>query len=122
MLMWIGIVVGVIVLALVGLVIWARVTSPARFPFGTLAFEAELSLPPLLATIEDRRRELTQARGARAAELQDEIAFLVRQAQEIRAVLERGDLSPGRGYVGFDGYGSGESSWVKASRVGARAA
>lgn len=116
MLLWIAVVSGVLVLAFVGLLVWARVTSPTQFPLGSLAFEAELSLDPLIKTIAAREVEMARAEGARAAELQREIAFLRAQGQEMRAIVERRDRSPGRGYVGFDAYGAGESSWAKASR------
>lgn len=117
MLMWIGVAVGVLVLGFVALMIWARATAPSRFPLGSLAFEAELTLDPLTRTIASRRSELAAAPPERAAELRKEIVFLEEQVLEIQAIVDRRDPSPGRGYVGFDAYGATESSWAKASRA-----
>ncbi len=114
--MWIAAGVGLLVLVVIGLVIWARATAPSRFPMGSLAFEAELTMSPLMLTIEARNRERTGADPARRAELDREIAFLAKQVDEIQAIVDRGDRSPGRGYVGFDAYGATQSSWVAASR------
>ena len=116
-----------IVIALVGLVVVAGLVLalgggggglPSQFPPGTLAFEAELTETVLVNIIAARKAEQAGAGPDEAAELGEEIAFLTAQLEEIRAVVARGDTSPGRGYIGFDAFGATESSWAKASQMG----
>lgn len=84
------------------------------FPPGTLPFEAQFSMDPLLQIIASLQAEREAADPERAVELDLEIAFLLSQAEEMKAIIARGELTEGRGYIGFDTYQSGENSWAKA--------
>lgn len=81
------------------------------FPPGTLAFEAALSTPPL----EARLVELIDGMGANPPERTvAEVRFHTAQLRELHDIVRRKDLSRGRGYVGFDAFGTGPSSWAVA--------
>ncbi|HEY5923672.1 MAG TPA: hypothetical protein VIV11_18450 [Kofleriaceae bacterium] len=96
-----GIALGVVLLRLVS----GGPKAPA-FPVRSLAFEAQLSIEPLLARLAER----LEALGDRptAAKL-EEVAFYTAQLRELLAIVARRDTSPGRGYVGFDVYGAPDS-------------
>jgi hypothetical protein len=73
------------------------------FPPGTRAFEAFLTLDPLVKTIASRKAQLAAATdAARKDRLTREIAFLEKQVPELQAIVAARDTSPGRGYIGFD--------------------
>ncbi|NOU29216.1 MAG: hypothetical protein HOO96_15040 [Polyangiaceae bacterium] len=44
----------------------------------------------------------------------EEVVFYTGQMRELRGIVERKDHSRGRGYVGFDTFGSGSNSWAAA--------
>ncbi|APR75906.1 Hypothetical protein A7982_01253 [Minicystis rosea] len=99
-------------LGLAGLVVALRLRAPKAptFPPGTLAFEAQLTLPPL----QHRLLEKLDALGGKPApEALAEVVFYTRQLGEVRAIIDRRDASPGRGYVGFDTFGAADSSWSR---------
>ena len=64
-----------------------------EFPPGTRAFEA---------AIRTRRDQLEGADELRRVKLEEQIAFLEAQVEENRAAMATNDLSPGKGYVGFE--------------------
>jgi len=99
--LWIGIASVVFVLLVAG-VVWLRVTTPSRFPLGTRAFEAEMTLEPLKAAIAHREQErAATADEKRSAKLLREIAYLERQVVDLQRIVDARDLSPGKGYIGF---------------------
>lgn len=114
--LWIVIGGVVLLAAAAALVRFLAETPPAAGSKpGTLAWEAEQSKAPLTLTIMNRLSEQKAATDpARLAALQAEIAFLSTQVDEIERVVAQAGATPGRGYVGFDVYGSAESSWAKA--------
>lgn len=73
-----------------------------EFPPGTRAFEAAMVMPALEAAIRTRRDQLEGADEAGRFELERQIAFLEAQVEEHRAAMATNDLSPGKGYVGFE--------------------
>ena len=75
---------------------------------GTLSWEAQLSLSPLSATLESK---LAQLGAQPTQEALAEVAFLSQQAHVMLDVVKRAIKTPGRGYIGFDAYGAGESTW-----------
>ncbi len=79
-------------------------------PVGTLAWEAALTLPPLEARLAERIAALRE--NSRERDI-DEIRFYTAQIAEIRAIVAENVTSPGRGYVGYDGFGT-PNSWAKA--------
>lgn len=87
----------------------ARLIGPKPRPLGpppgTRAFEAFHTAAILERVIHDRRVELARTRdAARKAHLEREVPFLEAQLREQRAIAAANDLSPGRGYVGFEPY------------------
>jgi hypothetical protein len=102
-LLWIAIGVVVIVVVLFLLLGANNGTAPgSRFPMGSRAWEAELTMGPLLAAIEQRRRELeTTTDPARRERLERQIKFLAAQVDELQAIIDAKDTSPGKGYIGF---------------------
>jgi hypothetical protein len=44
----------------------------------------------------------------------EELQFYTKQAALVRDIVEHKDLRPGRGYVGFDTFGSASNSWQAA--------
>lgn len=77
---------------------------PAHMKPGTRAWEAKLTADVLIRTIEQRVAEKGAADGARRERLEREIAFLSKQVDENTATWMSGDMSPGKGYVGFTPY------------------
>lgn len=73
-----------------------------EFPPGTRAFEAAMVMPALEAAIRTRRDQLEGADELRRFKLEEQIAFLEAQVEENRAAMATNDLSPGKGYVGFE--------------------
>jgi hypothetical protein len=72
---------------------------------GSRAWEASLTVGPLLGTIEARKLEMAGERNQRKQiRLTKEIAFLEKQVPELQAIIAANDGSPGRGYVGFEPY------------------
>ena len=70
---------------------------------GTRAFEASLTMDPLVKTIASRKQELAgQADSRKKDRLMREIAFLEKQIPELQTIIDAKDLSPGKGYVGFE--------------------
>lgn len=117
---WIIVVAGVVV-GLVGLVRYlAESVGPgARSKPGTLAWEAELTKGPLMTKIHILVMEKKQTTDpAKLAALEAEIDFLAKQVDELYRIEAQAAAIPGRGYVGFDVYGSKESSWAKAMGEG----
>ncbi len=97
------VVLGLVVLVVI-VVLVARSGGglPSRFPPGSRAFEAELTLGPLTLTIEQRKRDLAAVTDpGRRAKLEKQIAFLEAQVVENQKIMANNDLSPGRGYIGF---------------------
>jgi hypothetical protein len=96
------------VVALVAVIAFAMrkggaLSLPSQFPPGTRAFEAELTLKPLQATIAQRREELAATTDeARRAKLERQIAFLSAQVVALEKIVAARDLSPGKGYIGFE--------------------
>jgi hypothetical protein len=78
------------------------------FPPNTLAFEAQLSIHPLQARLVEKLGGLGNRPSQDALA---EVAFYSAQLRELSAIVARRDMSPGRGYVGFDTYGSAATSW-----------
>lgn len=103
--------VGVVLLMVIARSARGASAPHADFPPGTLAFEAALSLPPLEARLIERLDGLGASPSDRALE---EVAFYTNQVRELRDIVERKDLSQGRGYVGFDTFDSGSNSWQAA--------
>ncbi|MEP7124611.1 MAG: hypothetical protein ABJE95_27025 [Byssovorax sp.] len=98
---WIGVGIAVL-LALVVAVVVLGGSGPAFKP-GTRAFEAYLTLDPLVKTIASRKQELaSETHEGKKDRLTREIAFLERQIPELQAIVDAKDSSPGRGYIGFD--------------------
>jgi hypothetical protein len=98
---WIGIGIAVLLVVIVGVVVLGG-AGPAFKP-GTRAFEAHLTLDPLVKTIAARKQELaTETNERKKDRLSREIAFLERQIPELQAIVAAKDASPGRGYIGFD--------------------
>lgn len=78
--------------------------GPALQP-GTRAWEASLTMGPLLNTIEARKLEMANEQNQRKQiRLTKEIAYLEKQIPELQAIIDAKDTSPGRGYIGFDAY------------------
>jgi hypothetical protein len=99
--LFIGIVVVVVIVA--GVVAGLKSSGPpSKFPPGTRAWEAELTMGPLMLAIQVRlsERDRTTDPDARA-KLDRDIEFLSKQVDENQKIVDAGDLSPGRGYVGF---------------------
>jgi hypothetical protein len=98
---WIGIGIAVLLAVVVGVVVLGG-GGPAFKP-GTRAFEAYLTLDPLVKTIAARKQEMaTETNERKKDRLSREIAFLERQIPELQAIVASKDASPGRGYIGFD--------------------
>jgi len=109
-----GVVIGVptLVITFAGIsvilgIIWFFTRKPghfgggARFPAGTRAFESEMSLPLLARLIEARERALLgPVDDAERAKLTTQIANLRNQAVLHQAVIDAGDVSPGRMSIG----------------------
>jgi hypothetical protein len=73
-----------------------------EFPPGTRAFEAAMVMPALEAAIRTRRDQLEGADELRRFKLEEQIAFLEAQVEQNRVAMATNDLSPGKGYVGFE--------------------
>lgn len=74
--------------------------GPSRFPPGTRAFEAELSIPLLARLIEAREVALASADEAERAKLAKQIENLKAQASIHQATIDAGDVSPGKMSIG----------------------
>lgn len=94
----------VVVLAIiVGLVVVLGGGGGPAFKPGTRAWEAQLTMDPLVKTIASRKAEAAgEASDRKKDRLAREIAFLERQIPELQAIIDAKDASPGRGYIGFD--------------------
>ena len=73
-----------------------------EFPPGTRAFEAAMVMPALEGAIRTRRDQLEGADEPKRLQLERQIAFLQAQVEENRSAMATNDLSPGKGYVGFE--------------------
>jgi hypothetical protein len=73
--------------------------GPSRFPPGTRAFEAELSIP-LIARLKAREVSLASADEAERAKLTKQIENLRAQAAIHQATIDAGDVSPGKMSIG----------------------
>lgn len=94
-----------IVVFVVVIAIAAKMTPlPAHMKPGTRAWEAKLTTDVLIRTIEQRTFAKQAADGAKRERLEREIAFLSKQVDENTAIWMSGDVSPGKGYVGFTPY------------------
>ena len=101
---WIGLGVGFAVLVVIVLLVLKGGGGPALKP-GSRAWEASLTMGPLLGTIEARKQEMAGERNQRKQiRLGKEIAFLEKQVPELQAIIDAKDASPGRDYIGFDAY------------------
>jgi hypothetical protein len=99
----IGIGLAVVLVIIVGVVVLAGGGGGPAFKPGTRAFEAYLTLDPLVKTIASRKQELANETNDRKKDrLSREIAFLEKQIPELQAIVDAKDASPGRGYIGFD--------------------
>ncbi len=99
---WIGIGIAALLAVVVGAVVLGGGGGPAFKP-GTRAFEAYLTLDPLVKCIASRKQELAVETNERKKDrLSREIAFMERQIPELQAIVDARDASPGRGYIGFD--------------------
>ena len=74
--------------------------GPSRFPPGTRAFEAELSIPLIARLIEAREVSLASADEAERAKLTKQIENLRAQAAIHQATIDAGDVSPGKMSIG----------------------
>lgn len=97
---------GVLVLVIVAIIVAVsrRKASPglgpSRFPPGTRAFEAELSIPLIARLIEAREVALASADEAERAKLTKQIENLRAQAAIHQATIDAGDVSPGKMSIG----------------------
>jgi hypothetical protein len=74
----------------------------SRFPMGSRAWEAELTLDALLTSIKRREEERdVETDEAKRERMDRQIAFLRAQIAELQAIIDAKDTSPGKGYVGF---------------------
>jgi hypothetical protein len=89
-----------------------RRAAGSRFADGTLASEAELTLAPLSDKLGDELAALDADPGP---ETSLRVAFYSAQLNQVADIVYNANESPGRGYVGFDTYGTTESSWAKAA-------
>jgi hypothetical protein len=97
---WIGVGIIVVIAVVIGL---RALTRAPGFPPGTRAFEAELVLGPLTAAVKERRlRYEAETDPVKKAKLEKQLAFLGKQLQDNLAIVQARDLSPGKGYVGFE--------------------
>lgn len=102
--MFIALIIGGVVLVLFFAVVLVggKPGPGARFPIGSKAWEAELTLTALLPTINNRQTELNQTTDPkRRSRLEFEVQFLSKQVDELNAVIAARDTSPGKGYIGF---------------------
>ena len=83
-----------------------------KLPPGTLGFEAALTIEPLRARLE---RAVSELEVEPSLERAREVAFFAEQLDEIAAIADRRDASPGRGYVGFDVPTRAQSSWRRSA-------
>ena len=97
----VAVVVGLLVV--VGLiVVLGGGTGPAFKP-GTRAWEAQLTMDPLVKCIASRKQELAcETNDRKKDRLTREIAFMERQIPELQAIIDSKDASPGKGYIGFE--------------------
>ena len=96
----VAVVVGLLVV--VGLVVVLGGGGPAFKP-GTRAWEAQLTMDPLVKCIASRKLELASETNDRKKDrLTREIAFMERQIPELQAIIDAKDASPGKGYIGFE--------------------
>ena len=100
------IVVGVVVLLgiiIVGLILVLGGGGGPAFKPGTRAWEASLTMDPLVKTIASRKQELAgETNQRKQIRLTKEIAFLEKQIPELQAIIDARDASPGKGYIGFE--------------------
>lgn len=106
MLTWILVAVGLVVV--VGLV-WLFTRKPgqfgdgARFPPGTRAFEAEMSLEIIVQMLEAREVALRgEVDEEKKATLTRQIGNLRKQAAIHQATVDAGDVSPGKMSIGVN--------------------
>jgi hypothetical protein len=98
-------VLGFIVALVIVVAIALRLTPAPPGP-GTRAWESLHTMNLLIDVIGTRTQErATTADADRRARLDREIAFLSAQRDQHRAIVESGDRSAGRGFIGFDPYG-----------------
>lgn len=77
--------------------------AAARFPPGTRAFEASMSVQLIEDLVAARERELERtADPEREALLTRQIANLRQQSTAYQAIVDARDLSPGKGSIGVD--------------------
>lgn len=74
--------------------------GPSRFPPGTRAFEAELSLPLIARLVEARELALASADPAERDTLTRQIENLRAQAAIHQATIDAEDVSPGKMSIG----------------------
>ena len=99
-----GILIGIGAMVVIFTVVSKLNPAPAWTRARTRAWEAKLTLDPLLRVIEQRMLELQNAPVSEFPKREREISFLSKQADTLMAIVASNDASPGRGYVGFDAY------------------
>ena len=99
-------------LGLVALVVALGTRRPKQpvFPRLSLAWEAQLTLPPLMNQLTRKLNELGPQSHQRAL---DEIAFYTAQLREVQAVVDARDVSPGRGHIGYRSFGAPRGPWAE---------
>ena len=98
--MWI--VLGIVAVAAVVFFLRRGSSGAPTFPPGTRAWEAQVTMEPLLGTIADRAVEhAMETDPVKKARLEKDIEFFKQQVVELQAVIDSKDLSPGQGYIGF---------------------
>lgn len=86
------------------LTLWLALRSQGPSRAGTRGWEAEHNARLLSDVIASRRAQLASADGDERGKLEREIAFLEEQRRDELAVAASGDMSPGKGHVGFTAY------------------
>jgi hypothetical protein len=99
-------------LGLVGMVLalGPRRRRQPLFAPPSLAWEAQLTLPPLMDQLTRKLNALGPQSHQRAL---DEIAFYTAQLREVQAVVDARDLSPGRGHIGYRTFGAPAGLWAE---------
>jgi hypothetical protein len=90
-----------VVAGVIGFVVYLVATTPSGFPPGTRAFEAQMIMPAIEATLASLRQLQAAAAGADLEKLRRQIAYLENEARKNQAIMAARDLSPGKGYVSY---------------------
>lgn len=99
----IGAVVGMVVMGIIAAMRGGGGPGGGALRPGTRAWEASMTLDPLVKTIAGRRQELAVETDPKKKDrLARELAFLEQQIPVLEGIVAANDGSPGRGYIGFD--------------------